>query len=162
DHPVNRGRLCPKGLTEHHTIHAPGRLTHPLVNGRRAGWDEAVDRVVASFTHLLARHGPDSVAVLSTGQLVTEEFYALGKLVRLADLHLPVRPRTDITLVNGILHVLFAEGLADEEYLAAHTVGVDELRAHVAAFPPERVAAECGVPADDVRRAARVVGRPNR
>ena len=33
DHPVNRGRLCPKGLTEHHTIGAPGRLTTPVVDG---------------------------------------------------------------------------------------------------------------------------------
>ena len=33
-HPVNRGRLCPKGLSEHHTIGAPGRLTTPIVDGR--------------------------------------------------------------------------------------------------------------------------------
>ena len=44
DHPVNRGRLCPKGLTEHHTIGADGRLTHPIVDGRPASWDEALDR----------------------------------------------------------------------------------------------------------------------
>jgi anaerobic selenocysteine-containing dehydrogenase len=241
DHPVNQGRLCPKGLTEHHTIHAAGRLTSPLVGGRPATWDEAIDRVVTGFSNLLSDHGPDSVAVLSTGQLTTEEFYALGKLVRLgfgirhydgnttlcmasavsgyklafgsdgppgcyddfeqadtvvlfganvadnhpllaprllgpdrpylivvdprvtktamvADLHLPVRPRRDITLVNGLLQVLFAEDLADEEYLTAHATGVDELRAHVAAFPPERIEVECGVPAEDVRRTARAIG----
>src|SRR5204863_2012174 len=62
---------------------ADGRLRHPLVGGRRATWDEALDRLVGGFTRLMAEHGPDSVAVLSTGQLVTEEFYALGKLVRL-------------------------------------------------------------------------------
>ena len=83
DHPVNRGRLCPKGLTEHHTLAAEGRLRHPTVDGRRATWDEAIDRLVGGFSRLMAEHGPDSVAVLSTGQLVTEEFYTLGKLVRL-------------------------------------------------------------------------------
>ena len=241
DHPVNRGRLCPKGLTEHHTIGAEGRLRHPLVDGRRATWDEALDRLVGGFTRLMAEHGPDSVAVLSTGQLVTEEFYALGKLVRLglgvrhydgnttlcmasavsgykmafgsdgppgcyddfetaetvvlfganvadchpllaprimgpngprlvvvdprvtktamvADLHLPVRPRTDIVLINGLLHVIFAEGLADHRYLAAHTSGAAELEAHVAGYTPERVAAECGVPAEAVVETARAIG----
>ena len=39
--------------------------------------------MVDGFRALLDEHGPESVAVLSTGQLVTEEFYALGKLVRL-------------------------------------------------------------------------------
>ncbi|HZI36679.1 MAG TPA: molybdopterin-dependent oxidoreductase, partial [Acidimicrobiia bacterium] len=241
DHPVNRGRLCPKGLTEHHTLAAEGRLRHPMVDGRRAPWDDAVDRLVGGFTRLMEQHGPDSVAVLSTGQLVTEEFYTLGKLVRLgfgvrhydgnttlcmasavsgykmafgsdgppgcyddleaaetvvlfganvadchpllaprlmgeggprlivvdprvtktammADHHLPVRPRTDIVLVNGLLHMIFAEGLADRRYLAAHTTGAAELEAHVAAYPPARVAAECGIPEEAVVETARAIG----
>ena len=83
EHPVNGGRLCPKGLSEHHTIAAPGRLRAPVVDGAQASWDDALDRMVGGFRDLLDRHGPGSVAVLSTGQLVTEEFYALGKLVRL-------------------------------------------------------------------------------
>ncbi len=89
DHPVNRGRLCPKGLSEHHTIAAPGRLDRPLMRADRsdplaaANWDDALDRLVDGFSDIVALHGPDSVAILSTGQLVTEEFYALGKLARL-------------------------------------------------------------------------------
>lgn len=83
NHPVNRGRLCPKGLSEHHTLRAPGRLQTPVVDGRQTGWDEALDHVVDRFRGLIERHGPGAVAVISTGQLVTEEFYALGKLVRL-------------------------------------------------------------------------------
>ena len=83
DHPVNRGRLCPKGLSEHHTIRADGRLTTPLVDGAPATWDDAFDRMLGTFRRLLDEHGPESVAIVSTGQLVTEEFYALGKLARL-------------------------------------------------------------------------------
>ena len=83
DHPVNRGRLCPKGLSEHLALDTPGRLRTPLVDGQPASWDTALDRMVGEFQRLIAEHGPGSVAVLSTGQLVTEEFYALGKLVRL-------------------------------------------------------------------------------
>lgn len=83
DHPVNRGRLCPKGLSEHLMISSDGRLTTPTIDGRASTWDAALDRVVDGFRDVMERHGPESVAVLSTGQLVTEEFYALGKLVRL-------------------------------------------------------------------------------
>ncbi|HEX6422009.1 MAG TPA: nitrate reductase [Acidimicrobiales bacterium] len=83
DHPVNLGRLCPKGLSEHQTLGASGRLIHPTVDGRRATWDEALGRLAADARRLVDEHGPESFAVLSTGQLVTEEFYALGKLVRL-------------------------------------------------------------------------------
>ena len=64
-------------------IDVDGRLTTPLVGGRPTSWDEALDKMVDGFKDLIARHGPESVAVISTGQLVTEEFYTLGKLVRL-------------------------------------------------------------------------------
>jgi assimilatory nitrate reductase catalytic subunit len=80
------------------------------------------------------------------------------KTAMMADLHLPVRPRTDIVLINGLLHVIFAEGLADQRYLAAHTTGAAELEAHAAAYPPERVEAECGVPAEAVVEIARAIG----
>ena len=83
DHPVNQGRLCPKGLSEHQSIHADGRLTAPTVGGATVTWDAALDHVVRGLRSIVDRHGPESIAVLSTGQLVTEEFYALGKLVRL-------------------------------------------------------------------------------
>src|SRR6478672_5388695 len=60
DHPVNEGRLCPKGLSEHHTIAAAGRLTSPRVDGRDVAWPVAIDRVVEGFRDLVERHGPDS------------------------------------------------------------------------------------------------------
>src|SRR5262245_27861532 len=64
DHPVNRGRLCPKGLSEHQMIAAEGRLTVPLVDGRPSDWEHALDRVVRGFQRLLEQHGPESVAVV--------------------------------------------------------------------------------------------------
>ena len=245
DHPVNLGRLCPKGLSEHQTLTAPGRLTHPRVAGRRASWDDALGHMATEFRRLVDEHGPESVAVLSTGQLVTEEFYALGKLVRLgmgvrhfdgnttlcmasavsgyklsfgsdgppgayddfadadvillvganiadnhpllaprvvdnpdatvivvdprvtktamiADQHLAVRPRSDVTLVNGIIKVLLDEGLVDLPRVRQVADGVDELIAHVQAFDLDRVERECGVPAADVRRAALALGTAER
>ncbi len=250
DHPVNEGRLCPKGLSEHHTIHADGRLTVPLLRGADgrqtpASWDDAIATTVSGFRRILDEHGPEAVAVLSTGQLVTEEFYALGKLAQgglglrhydgnttlcmasavsgyklsfgsdgppgayddfadadvillvganiadnhpllaprvlgnrdatvivvdprvtktagLADQHLAIRPRTDITLFNGILKVLLDEGLVDREYVAEHTEGFAELAAHVRGYGLARVAEECGVEEEAVRRAALAIGRAKR
>ena len=86
NHPVNEGMLCPKGLSEHHTIHAPNRARRPLMkrNGRfvPVSWHDALDTMASAFRSVQARCGNDAVGVISTGQLVTEEFYALGKLVR--------------------------------------------------------------------------------
>ena len=58
-----------------------------------------------------------------------------------------IRPGTDAALALGIMHVLFAEGLADEDYLARHTVGASELRARAAEYPPARVAEITGLEA---------------
>src|SRR4030095_12772608 len=87
DHPVNRGLLCPKGLSEHHTIHTQNRARYPLLRRgtavARVSWDVALTTMAAKFREVQARYGPGAVGVISTGQLVTEEFYALGKLVQL-------------------------------------------------------------------------------
>jgi assimilatory nitrate reductase catalytic subunit len=87
DHPVNRGKLCPKGLAEHYAISAEGRALYPMLRSHgafaRVGWDHALTVMVERFREVQRKHGPESVGVISTGQLVTEEFYALGKLVQL-------------------------------------------------------------------------------
>ncbi len=87
DHPVNRGKLCPKGLAEHYAIDAEGRALYPMLRKEsgleRAAWDEAIRTMAQRLRAVQQRYGPESVGVISTGQLVTEEFYALGKLVQL-------------------------------------------------------------------------------
>lgn len=87
DHPVNRGLLCPKGLAEHETIHASTRSRYPLLRGargfERVSWDHAIQTMVRKFRETQEKYGAESVGVISTGQLVTEEFYTLGKLVQL-------------------------------------------------------------------------------
>jgi anaerobic selenocysteine-containing dehydrogenase len=242
EHPVNRGKLCPKGLSEHHTIAAPGRALYPMLDGRRIGWDDALSTMATRFRAIQAQHGPGAVAVISTGQLVTEEFYTLGKLVQLglgttnydgnttlcmasavsgykrtfgsdgppgcyddlaeadfilliganiaenhpilcqrleenprttlvvadprrtktamlADIFLPVKPRTDIALLNAMAHVLIRDGLIDREYVDAHTNGFEELKQHVAQFTPEFAAGITGVDADLIERVAMLYGR---
>jgi assimilatory nitrate reductase catalytic subunit len=87
NHPVNLGKLCPKGLAEHHMITASSRALYPLLrrNGKleRVSWNDGLTKFAERIRAVQARYGPESVGVISTGQLVTEEFYALGKLVQL-------------------------------------------------------------------------------
>jgi anaerobic selenocysteine-containing dehydrogenase len=72
-----------------------------------------------------------------------------------ADWYLPVNPGTDVALALGLMHVLIGEELYDADFVARHTVGFAALRERVREYPPDRVAAWTGIPADDIRRLAR-------
>ncbi len=241
DHPVNRGMLCPKGLSEHHTIDTENRARVPMMKqgGRlaRVSWPQALETMARTFRDVQARYGSDAVGVISTGQLVTEEFYALGKLVQLgigtrnydgnttlcmstavagykrsfgsdgppgayedleradvilliganiadnhpilcrrleanpgttlivvdprvtktamlADLHLPIRPRADLALLNGLIHIIIERDLVDHEYIERHTTGFDALRASVSGYTPDYVAQITGIEPDLLLRTA--------
>jgi len=77
----------------------------------------------------------------------------------IADLHLPLKPGTDIALYNGLLHVLLAEELVDRNYIAAHTEGFAALEQTVAAFPPAVVAEICALAEAEIIQAARWFGK---
>ncbi len=72
-----------------------------------------------------------------------------------ADLHLPIRPGTDVTLHHALLHVMLAEGLHDAAWIAAHTNGFEALRDRVTPITPDLAARVCGVPSADIVQAAR-------
>src|SRR3954451_11633426 len=86
----------------------------------------------------------------------------LTPVARVASVHLAPRPGTNLALVNGLLHEIVENGWYDQEYVAAHTVGFEELQRTVKEYPPERVAEICDVPAADLRAAARVIGQAER
>jgi formate dehydrogenase alpha subunit len=77
-------------------------------------------------------------------------------MARRADLHLQLRPGTNVAVLNGLMHVVLEEGLADDDFIAARTEGFDELPGVLAAYTPELVEEISGVPADDLRAAARL------
>ena len=245
DHPVNLGKLCPKGLSEHYTLEAPNRARTPLQrkNGKlvSVSWDEALETLVGKFRSTQERYGRDSLGVISTGQLVTEEFYTLGKLVQLgfgtknydgnttlcmasavsgykrsfgsdgppgayedlqkadvifliganiadnhpilcqhleanpkktlivadprvtktammADLFLPLKPRSDIALLNGIIHVLIQTGQIDCEFVANHTTGFPELAKFVEKYTPRYVAEVTGLSEELIVKTAYLYG----
>jgi assimilatory nitrate reductase catalytic subunit len=82
EHPANLGRLCSKGSALGETLSLDGRLLHPEIHGRRSSWDEALDLVAATFKKTIAEHGPDSVAIYGSGQLLTEDYYVANKLMK--------------------------------------------------------------------------------
>ncbi|MCX7889719.1 MAG: molybdopterin-dependent oxidoreductase [Rhodobacteraceae bacterium] len=82
DHPANRGRLCSKGAALGQTLGLEGRLLCPLIAGRPAGWDAALDLVAQRFAAALEEHGPDSVAFYLSGQMLTEDYYVANKLMK--------------------------------------------------------------------------------
>ena len=87
DYPVNRGTACPKGWEALSVLDAPDRATTPLVRGAGGklaptDWDSALRTMCANFQAIQKRHGPASVAFLSTGQIVTEEMALLGALAK--------------------------------------------------------------------------------
>ena len=82
EHPANFGRLCSKGSALGETLSLEGRLLHPEIGGVRAGWDEALDLVAATFQRTIAEHGPNSVAIYGSGQLLTEDYYVANKLMK--------------------------------------------------------------------------------
>ena len=56
-----------------------------------------------------------------------------------ADIHLPITPGTDVVLLNALMHVIFNEGLEDQDYIEANTKGFDGLAKEVAELRPDTV-----------------------
>lgn len=243
-HPVNYGKLCPKGLAEHHFLNAENRAKYPLLHKSRVSWNEALNVMVQQFRQVQQKYGNNALGVISTGQLVTEEFYALGKLVQLgfntrnydgnttlcmasavsgykrsfgsdgppgayedmaladcilliganiadnhpiltcwlaanenpnkhlivadpratktaqmADTFLPLKPRSDVALLNGIMHLLVRNGSYDKVYIEAHTTGFDALVKSLDAFTPEHTAAVTGLPVQAILKTAAVIAQ---
>jgi anaerobic selenocysteine-containing dehydrogenase len=75
-----------------------------------------------------------------------------------ADEFIQPLPGTDIALMLALMHVLIRDDLIDGPWVAAHTLGYDELRAHVADWTPKRAAAVCGLDPTVIERLARDYG----
>ncbi len=244
-HPVNMGTLCPKGLSEHRMVRAKSRIASPLLRKNGAlepvSWDEAFSHTAERFKRIQAEHGKGAVAVISTGQLLTEEFYMLGKFVQLglgtnnydgnttlcmasavmgykqtfgsdgpvgcyedfekadvimliganiadnhpilklhiarnkkkptiivvdprksktaqmADIYVPIKPRTDLALINGLCHIIMEQGWEDETFIRNRTEGYTEFKKHIMAhYPPQEVAHITGIDVKTLYELARI------
>src|ERR687896_1020042 len=87
-YPVNRGRTCRKPLELPAAVHAADRATVPLLRASRearfepAGWDDALGSLAGRLSTIVAEHGPDAIAFYISGQLLTEDYYAVNKLAK--------------------------------------------------------------------------------
>ena len=75
-----------------------------------------------------------------------------------ADVHLMLRVGTNAAVLNGLNNLLIEGGYADEAFIKAHTIGHAEFKKRVSRYSPEHVEAISGVPAADLRLAARLIG----
>jgi sulfite reductase (NADPH) flavoprotein alpha-component len=75
-----------------------------------------------------------------------------------ADLFLPIKPGTDLALLNGLLYLLVKDERINPDFIAAYTEGWDELLPFLDEFPPEKVAAIAGIPETTIRQAAQWIG----
>lgn len=108
-------------------------------------WSRMLDRLA----------GPNPPAVLCVDPRMTP-------VARKATVHLAPRPGTNLMLMNALLHELIAQDRVDHDYVAAHTVGFEELAKQVAGTTPEEAARVCDVRAGDIRAAARLLGSAER
>jgi anaerobic selenocysteine-containing dehydrogenase len=79
-----------------------------------------------------------------------------------ADIHLAPRVGTNLAVMNGLLHLVIAGGHIDPGFIETHTVGFEALRERVAGYTPQRVQDITGIPAAQLRDAARVIGSAER
>ena len=79
-----------------------------------------------------------------------------------AAVHLAPRPGTNVMLMNALLRELLDHGWVDHDYVEAHAVGFAELEKVLQDYTVERAADVCGVPAADLREAARLIGTAER
>lgn len=77
-------------------------------------------------------------------------------LAKNANIHLKLKPGTNVAFANGMMNVFITENLIDEQFIAERTEGFEELKKIVLEYTPERVAEICHIDAEDLRKAARM------
>src|SRR4249919_1790704 len=73
--------------------------------------------------------------------------------------HLAFKPGSDVAMLNAMLHTIITEGLTDQQYIAGYTEGFDDLAQKIKEFPPEKMEAICGIPAETLKEVARTYAR---
>ena len=248
-HPVSKGTLCPKGLTEHEMVTSLNRISTPMIkkngNLEAVKWDEAFKTTSDKFKQIQEQYGKGAVACISTGQFLTEDFYTLGKFMQLglesnnydgnttlcmasavmgykqtfgsdgppasyedfshadvimliganiadnhpilklhiarnkqitgkkpkiivvdprysktanmADMFVPIKPRSDLALMNGLCYIILEQGWEDEKFIKNRTSGYKEFRKHIMKnYPPQEVAIITGLEVKELYELAKM------
>jgi formate dehydrogenase major subunit/formate dehydrogenase alpha subunit len=78
-------------------------------------------------------------------------------ITEFAALHLRQKPGTDVALLNGLMHIILQNGWEDQAFIASRTEGFEAFRGVIEQYPPERVAAITGIPAEKLLEAAEIL-----
>jgi formate dehydrogenase alpha subunit len=79
-------------------------------------------------------------------------------LVDFATVHIQHKPGTDNALINGLIHIIIANGMEDKDYIAERTEGFEELKVLVQEYTPDKVAEITGVPIEQLHQTAEIIG----
>jgi formate dehydrogenase major subunit len=101
--------------------------------------------VAATFFKQFTKRGGKLIVMDPRGQA----------LKRFATHMLQFRPGADVSMLNAIMNVIVEEGLYDQQYIEAYTENWEAEKAHLANFPPEKMAEICGIDAETLRTVAR-------
>lgn len=83
-------------------------------------------------------------------------------LSKQADIHLKLKPGTNVAFANGMMNVIINEGLCDEEFIKNRTEGFEELKEIVMEYTPEKVGRICHIDPDHLREAALMYARADK
>ncbi len=83
-------------------------------------------------------------------------------LAKKADIHIKLRPGTNVAFANGMMNVMIEEDLVDHDYINENTEGFEELKKLVAEYTPEKVGEICHIDPDRLREAARMYARADK
>ncbi len=127
---------------------------------------ESADAIIAIGTNTTENHpvigSRVKRAVRQRGaRLIVIDPRKIG-LVNYADIWLRPRAGTNVAVLNGLMQAIIEEGLADDEYIQSRTEGYDALKETLSHYTPEYVEKISGVPAEDLKKAARIYGEAQR
>ena len=82
-----------------------------------------------------------------------------SELSRHATHYLQFKPDTDVALLNAMMHTIVQERLVNEDFIKSRTIGYEQLEKNVAGYSPEAMAPVCGIPAETIRKVARLYAK---
>ncbi|MFM9974650.1 MAG: molybdopterin oxidoreductase family protein, partial [Beijerinckiaceae bacterium] len=81
-HPANFGKLCVKGSALGETLGLGGRLLHPMIHGQVSTWNQSIGFIANGLQRTIEKHGPGSIALYLSGQMLTEDYYIANKFAK--------------------------------------------------------------------------------
>ena len=100
-------------------------------------------------------------AVKNGTRLIVVDPRSIG-LTKYADIHLKLRPGTNVAFANGMMHVIIKEGLVDQKYIEENSEGFEQLKELVKDYTPEKVGEICHIDPEMLVEAARMYAKADK